>query len=334
VFHYTIEIFTAKRIRREIKVWKRLEHNNILPLYGTASDFGPYTSFVCPWMENGNLTQYLGRYGDKLKLSERFRILNEVATGLSYLHSFFVIHGDLTGSNVLIDKDGKSYVSDFGMSDIVAEFQGTSYAMSCMRGSVRWAAPELYRLQEPNVSPPASTHSDIYSFGCVMFQVLSGQFPYYDIKQDSHVVILLHQGVKPLRPTEAPIDDKYWGFIQRCWADPNFGDRPTIAEACECLQQYHRENSDLFPVPTLGQPIMQLRDSDSRMALNNFLQSRYGGTRGLTWSINPDGPNGALMWTVIGYLDGVEYGRASATRKATAMNSTAGQMLFNLQGHS
>jgi serine/threonine protein kinase len=74
-------------------------------------------------------------------------------------------------SNVLIDKDGKSYVSDFGMSDIVAEFQGTSYAMSCMRGSVRWAAPELYRLQEPNISPAASTHSDVYSFGCVMFQV-------------------------------------------------------------------------------------------------------------------------------------------------------------------
>ena len=59
-----------------MKVWKCLEHNNILPLYGTASDFGPYTSFVCPWMENGNLTQYLGRYGDKLKLSKRFCIVS------------------------------------------------------------------------------------------------------------------------------------------------------------------------------------------------------------------------------------------------------------------
>lgn len=72
------KLFIIQRLRREIKVGKRLDHDNVLPLYGTTSDFGPYSSMVCPWIRNGNLSKYLDQHGDTLELSERFRIVSSM----------------------------------------------------------------------------------------------------------------------------------------------------------------------------------------------------------------------------------------------------------------
>jgi serine/threonine protein kinase len=74
-------------------------------------------------------------------------------------------------SNVLVDEDGKARVSDFGMSKILSEFQGTSYFTSSIGGAVRWAAPELYRVYEDDVFPEVTVECDIYSFGSVALQV-------------------------------------------------------------------------------------------------------------------------------------------------------------------
>ncbi|KIM89875.1 hypothetical protein PILCRDRAFT_812658 [Piloderma croceum F 1598] len=92
-----IEAKMHKRLRRELHVWKRLNHENVLPLFGTVSDFGNYTAFVCPWFESGSVRKYLERCSCAFSLVDCLQLLCEVAAGLSYLHSFGVIHGDLTG---------------------------------------------------------------------------------------------------------------------------------------------------------------------------------------------------------------------------------------------
>ncbi|KAG1764375.1 kinase-like domain-containing protein [Suillus placidus] len=96
----------AKRVRRELKVWGRLKHDCILPLWGVANDFGPYPAMVCPWADNGALTTFLEREEDRLSPQDRFSLLNDIALGLQYLHHKSVVHGDLTGSDVLINGQG------------------------------------------------------------------------------------------------------------------------------------------------------------------------------------------------------------------------------------
>jgi serine/threonine protein kinase len=59
------------RVRRELKVWGRLEHHSILPLWGVAKDFGPYIAMVCPWADNGALTGFLERQQDKLSFQKK-----------------------------------------------------------------------------------------------------------------------------------------------------------------------------------------------------------------------------------------------------------------------
>jgi len=202
-------------------VWRKLGiHPNILPLYGTVSDFGFYTSLVCPWLDNGNLSLYLERRGATLSLCDRFEILRDVAAGLSHLHSFSdpVIHGDLTGCNILIAVNGKACLCDFGLSAILAEFHGTSYFSSTISGSIRWAAPELYRVEDGVVAAGLSTESDIYSFGSVMLQTLSGEVPYQSL-QNLQVLHRLVRGKYPGRPSTPLITDGHWQFMVQCWAE-------------------------------------------------------------------------------------------------------------------
>lgn len=67
--------FYFQRLRRELRVWKQLDHEHVLPLYGTASDFGHYTAFVCPWLENGTVSRYLERCGDVLSMMDRLGVV-------------------------------------------------------------------------------------------------------------------------------------------------------------------------------------------------------------------------------------------------------------------
>jgi serine/threonine protein kinase len=67
---------TCQRIRREVLVWQRLTHENVLPLLGTVSHFGRYMSLVSPWMDNGSLMQYLQECGDNMSLMRRLQLVS------------------------------------------------------------------------------------------------------------------------------------------------------------------------------------------------------------------------------------------------------------------
>ncbi|KAG1747995.1 kinase-like protein, partial [Suillus paluster] len=222
------------RVRRELKVWGRLKHDSILPLWGVANDFGPYPAMICPWADNGALTGFLERQQDILSYRDRFSLLNDIALGLQYLHKQSIVHGDLTGSNVLIYGDGRACLADFGLSTIIWEFIGTSYFTSSIKGNIRWAAAELFEVPEDDDDDEAASASlsiecDIYSFGSITLQVLTGKVPYYNVKKDNVVLGQVIRGKKPEPPKESRIEPAHWEFIKRCWL-PRIN-RPSVEEA-------------------------------------------------------------------------------------------------------
>ncbi|KAK0449779.1 uncharacterized protein EV420DRAFT_1646775 [Desarmillaria tabescens] len=177
---------TAKRLYREIRIWQKLDHPNVLPLFGICHNFASRpsdkhvdpmvaTGIVCPWMINGTLMDYLNLCQTKAESIEkvRLRLLVEVCFGLTYLHSKNIVHDDLHGGNVLIDDDGHARLADFGLSTVVAEFRGTSTrragAPSHPYGALRWAAPELV-FPEEEAEPQLLPSADIYSAGGLILQ--------------------------------------------------------------------------------------------------------------------------------------------------------------------
>ncbi|KAF8870833.1 kinase-like domain-containing protein [Infundibulicybe gibba] len=204
---------------------KRLRHPNILPLYGTVSDskFGPRAAMVCPWQENGNLSVFLEKNAMTLGSIERYRILLGILSGLSYLHRNSIIHGDLTGSNVLLGAGGVRSVrlSDFGLSRVLEDPAMSNSTVSSgstlLGGACRWAAPETIIPSHSGGSGRQATKaSDVYSFGRVMLQVFSGRIPYYHIPNQYTVLYHLYTGDGPPRSLYPHIAGNVWDLIQMC----------------------------------------------------------------------------------------------------------------------
>ncbi|KIY61495.1 kinase-like protein [Cylindrobasidium torrendii FP15055 ss-10] len=161
-------------------------------LLGVVLDFGLHMSMACPWMENGSVMRAL------------------VTDGLAYLHARGVVHGDLTGANVLVNDLHEAVLCDFGLSMTAAELSdgkdGQSQG-SVVGGAVRLADARLYQqsrealmdsgidvsgdVDDPEVVMTApSMASDIYSLGSVMLEILSGRIPYHYVRSDAQVVIV------------------------------------------------------------------------------------------------------------------------------------------------
>ncbi|KIK41998.1 hypothetical protein CY34DRAFT_805433 [Suillus luteus UH-Slu-Lm8-n1] len=238
------QFFSAESFRRELGIWKRLRHSNILKFMGTTSDFGDSVALVAPWMTNGTLTLFLDQNKETLGLHDRLLLLRDIAAGLNYLHTFSltedghtdlnpVVHGDLTGTNVLIDGDGKAYLADFGLSGTFEKVVGMTYLakLTCHPGALRWAAPELLSGEESTAL--ATTQSDMYSFGNIMLQVLTGKVPWCHLTRDiqiSYQVVI--EGKMHPRPSNDYVTDQHWNFMTRCWSI-TITDRPPAKEAIQ-----------------------------------------------------------------------------------------------------
>ncbi|OAX36126.1 kinase-like protein, partial [Rhizopogon vinicolor AM-OR11-026] len=224
-----------QRVRRELNVWGRLKHDCILPLWGVANNFGHYPAMICPWVKNGALTGFLEREQGTLSSQDKFSLLNDIALGLQYrsVHDKSIVHGDLTGSNVLVHDDGRACLADFGLSTMVLEFIGPSYFTSTITGNIQWAAAELFEVPDDDEEHEATAVSlsiecDIYSFGSIALQVLTCKVPYYNVKKDIVVLSQVISGKKPVPPKESRIAPSHWEFIQQCWLPR--ANRPSVKE--------------------------------------------------------------------------------------------------------
>ncbi|KAF8835360.1 kinase-like protein [Paxillus ammoniavirescens] len=219
----------GKKLRGEVHIWIRLDHPNVLRLYGITDGFAPLPALVSPWVENGTLTRYLDGPGRDISKKEKIFILVKVGEALHYIHSEHVVHGDLTGSNILINGKGQPLISDFGLSSILEEYNMTSYFKSCRPGAIRWVAPELLEGLEASSKP--TIESDVYSYGCVMLHVLSGKIPYSEVLDYQ---IPQAKMTPPQCPTDFPLDATHWKMIENC-LDAKPEGRPALPDIISFL---------------------------------------------------------------------------------------------------
>ncbi|CAL9211819.1 putative leucine-rich repeat receptor-like serine/threonine-protein kinase At2g24130 [Musa acuminata AAA Group] len=188
--------------KRECQVLKRTRHRNLIRVI-TACSKPDFKALVLPLMPNGSLEKYLNPPIEStpgLTLIQVISILSDVAEGMAYLHHyapFRVIHCDLKPSNVLLDEDMTALVSDFGISKLVSgvnedcnddpESSGFHSITGLLQGSVGYIAPEYGLGGHP------STQGDVYSFGVLLLEMITGKRPTDVI---FHEGLTLHDWVK------------------------------------------------------------------------------------------------------------------------------------------
>ncbi len=159
----------ADRFLREIRIAAGLTHPHILPVYdsGTADDFLYY---VMPNMEGRSLRERLERE-KQLPLDEALRVAREVASALDYAHRQRVIHRDIKPENILF-QEGNALVADFGIGKALSE-GGPKTQTGLAVGTPAYMSPE-----QATGESDVDGRSDIYSLGCVLYEMLTGELPF------------------------------------------------------------------------------------------------------------------------------------------------------------
>ncbi len=165
---YTVGV---ERFLREIRFAARLTHPHILPVYDSG-DTGGITYYVMPFVEGESLRVRLSRLG-RLDVETAVRITREIASALAYAHSQHVIHRDIKPENVLLANE-HAYVADFGVARAIGEISPESItAPGIAVGTPAYMSPE-----QASGERQLDGRSDLYSVGCVLFEMLVGEPPY------------------------------------------------------------------------------------------------------------------------------------------------------------
>ncbi|KAK7037350.1 hypothetical protein VNI00_011100 [Paramarasmius palmivorus] len=143
--------------------------------------------------------------------------MHDIVSGLSHLHKFNVVHGDLKAANILITSTHRACIADFGLSR-VSDSQipkVTSTTSAGRPNTIRWCAPEVaLGSSSPN------KECDIYSCGGVFYEaspviIIAGFVPFYEMNQDAAILLAIINGQLPSRPTDT--SDELWSLMSQCW---------------------------------------------------------------------------------------------------------------------
>jgi serine/threonine-protein kinase len=161
----------AERFLREIEVTAKLTHPHILTLIDSGEADG-FLYYVMPYIEGETLRERMNREG-QLPLDDALQITREVAAALSYAHSHDVIHRDIKPENVLLSA-GEAVVADFGIARAIAEAGGEHLTETGISiGTPAYMSPE-----QASGALKLDGRSDVYSLGCVLYEMLAGEPPY------------------------------------------------------------------------------------------------------------------------------------------------------------
>ena len=162
-----------RRFQHERQILASLEHPNIARLLdgGTTEDGVPY--FVMEYIEGHRIDRYAEEH--QLSISERLELFRQVCGAVSYAHQRLVVHRDLKPSNILVTPAGVPKLLDFGIAKIIQPNDSTETLPTIT--AVPIMTPE-YASPEQIEGAPATTLSDVYSLGAVLYELLAGRPPY------------------------------------------------------------------------------------------------------------------------------------------------------------
>ncbi|KAG8983960.1 hypothetical protein FRB94_008748 [Tulasnella sp. JGI-2019a] len=223
----------AKRLLRELTVWSKLQHENILPLLGFHLSIELDDAFIiCRLEENGNVSDYIQR--ERPDEDTRLRLARDALCGLVYMHNQEppVVHGDIKALNALVTWDKRLVLCDFGLTGVVDGEAASGLTTSKhFQGSIRYCSPERLGV---NVKL-RTVAIDIWAWACLLVEILRGIMPYSQQGQNmSLVIIAIVDGCLPysVEILNTPLDLRPITF--KCWRmDP--GERPTAATCLKDL---------------------------------------------------------------------------------------------------
>src|SRR5947209_1586223 len=182
-----------RRFVREARLMASFHNEHLVPIYDAGqyqADYEIRYYIVMPFMEGGTLRTRIRQ--SPLSLDEACRALKDIADALDYIHQQGIVHRDIKASNVLLDAQGKYYLSDFGIARISTDATQLTVTGNVL-GTVDYIAPELFVDNHK-----ADARSDLYSLGVLLFEMVTGQLPFS--AENQLAVVTMHMTKQPPSP--------------------------------------------------------------------------------------------------------------------------------------
>ncbi|XP_063819207.1 protein-tyrosine kinase 6 [Pseudophryne corroboree] len=234
-----VAIKTIKQNVKEIEFLKTLRHRNLLSLHAVCSVGDPYY-IITELLSKGDLLNFLrGPEGEELNVDGLLDIAGQVVDGMHYLEANNCVHRDLAARNVLIGRNNICKVADFGLARFIKD---ECYMSNSKQIPYKWTAPEVLAYGRFTLK------SDVWSFGVLLFEIMSrGMIPYPGMS-NSELFGFLKKGQRMEAPPNC--SDKIYNVMLECWEeDPK--KRPTFSELkpyIDNLSNY--EASEVSPKPS------------------------------------------------------------------------------------
>lgn len=216
---------------KEAQILSSLHHPNVVSFYGVVRD-GPDGSLatVTEFMVNGSLKQFLRKKDRTIDRRKRVILAMDAAFGMEYLHGKNIVHFDLKCENLLVNMRDPQRpickIGDLGLSKVKQH----TLVSGGVRGTLPWMAPELLSGKSDMVSEKI----DVYSFGIVMWELLTGDDPYSDMRAAEIIGGIVNNSLRPQIPSWC--DPEWKSLMEGSWAGEP-AQRPSFTEISQRLRK-------------------------------------------------------------------------------------------------
>ncbi|XP_041066923.1 ephrin type-A receptor 6 [Carcharodon carcharias] len=252
---------------REASIMGQFDHPNIVRLEGVVTKSRP-VMIVVEYMENGSLDSFLRKHDGHFTVIQLVGMLRGIASGMKYLSDMGYVHRDLAARNILVNSNLVCKVSDFGLSRVLEDDPEAAYTTTGGKIPIRWTAPEAIAYRK------FSSASDVWSYGIVMWEVMSyGERPYWEMSNQD-VILSIEEGYRLPSPMGCP--GTLHQLMLHCWQKER-NHRPKFSEIVSFLDKVIRNPSSL---QTLVEEVHGLPESPGELpefslfvSVNDWLDS-------------------------------------------------------------
>ncbi|XP_034006388.1 ephrin type-A receptor 7 isoform X7 [Trematomus bernacchii] len=254
----TLKVGYTEKQRRdflcEASIMGQFDHPNVVHLEGVVTRGKP-VMIVIEYMENGSLDGFLRKHDGQFTVIQLVGMLRGIAAGMRYLSDMGYIHRDLAARNILVNSNLVCKVSDFGLSRVIDDDPEAVYTTTGGKIPVRWTAPEAIQYRK------FTSASDAWSYGIVMWEVMSyGERPYWDMSNQD-VIKAIEEGYRLPAPMDCP--PGLHQLMLDCWQKDR-AERPKFDQIVSILDKMIRNPNTLkTPVGTCTRPISPLLDQST-----------------------------------------------------------------------